>query len=185
MTTIKELTQDLHTELESLPFNVKMFRGDQTPTERRMYISGWLPIFKRLDPHVPEPLRRTQSLLKAQKALGHIEPPALSAYGYRHYLDGWHARNNRSLNGHIYLNYMGFLFGGQIMKKRYPESSQMYEFDDVVYWREYIREHYVDMSEEFVYEVRQGFRMHINISEELGTFNNVKVGEDDESQRVA
>jgi len=172
-TSIKELTQDLHTELESLPFNQKMFSGDQTDIERRMYIAGWLPIFKRLDSHVPEPLRRTEKLLEAQNALGHKEPPALSAWGYTHYLDGWHARNNRSLNGHIYLNYMGFLFGGQIMKKRYPNTSQMYEFDDVVFWRDYIREHYVDMSEEFVYEVKQGFRMHINISTELGKINNV------------
>ena len=185
MSSIKELTQDLHTELESIPFNVKMFKGEQTTFERQQYVASWIPIFKVLDPHVSEPLRRLAPLLKAQDALGHKAPPALGSHGYAHYLTGWHQRNNRSLKGHIYLNYMGFLYGGQIMKKRYPESSQMYEFGDLVYWREYIRENYVDMSEEFVYEVKQGFRMHINICNELGRVNNVKMGDDDSPRKIA
>lgn len=166
--SIKDLTADLHEELEAKPFNQKMFRGDLNFFDRKVYIASWMPIFKHLDPHVPDGMKRVPSLKEALKTLGgYPEPPVLPAHGYAHYLGGWHARNERSLNGHIYLNYMGFMYGGQIMKKKYPQSSQMYEFDDINYWRQYVRDTYVDMSEEFVYEVKAGFRMHLNICDEL------------------
>lgn len=183
--SIKELTADLHDELEAKPFNKKMFAGQLTKFERQVYIASWIPIFKQLDPYVPDEMKRVHSLEAAQESLGHPEPPVLDVWGYVHYLNGWHARNNRSLNGHIYLNYMGFMYGGQIMKKKYPQSSQMYEFDDINYWRQYVRDTYVDMSEEFVYEVKNGFRMHLNICDELARVCHVKMGDDGQSFAVA
>lgn len=165
--TIRDLTHDLHEELESLPANQKLFRGEQTDFDRKVYLASWEKIFKFLDQYVPEGLRRAEACREAIAGLGgYREPPTCGSIAYVHYLR-W-VKDNDLLNGHIYLNYMGMLFGGQIMKKKYPTSAQVYEFDDVVYWRQYIRDNYVDMSEQFIHEVKQGFKMHISIGDELG-----------------
>lgn len=171
MLSIKELTQDLHTELEDLPFNQKMFRGEQTPFERKSYIVSQLKIFKVLDTYVPERLRRVRALEGSIERLrGYPAVPMCSALRYAHYMRGAYTNDIPNVNAHIYLNYMGFLYGGQIMKKRYPTSAAMYQFDDPVMWREYIRANHIEMTDDFVSEVRTGFEMQINISRELNTY---------------
>lgn len=173
MFSIKELTQDLHTELEALPSNQKMFRGEQTVSERKTYIASQLKIFQVLDTYVPERLRRVRALESATESLGgYSRLPTLASVAYAHYLTGAHTYGIvPNINAHIYLNYMGFLYGGQIMKKRYPTSAAMYQFDDPVMWREYIRANHIEMNDEFVSEVRTGFKMQIAISKELETYN--------------
>lgn len=58
------------------------------------------------------------------------------------------------------------------MKKRYPDTSTLYEFDDIVEKRAYIRERIVEdynapFYQQFVHEVKVGFKWHIAISKEL------------------
>ena len=47
---IKQATKTLHESLELLPFNQKMFRGEQTDQERTAYLLSNLEIFEILDP---------------------------------------------------------------------------------------------------------------------------------------
>lgn len=170
MSFIREATNDLHTELEALPFNVKMFKGEQTDEERRAYLTSNKYIFTALDPHVPPELRRLKAIEKDLKVLGGPSNFVLgSSIDYSYYLQH-HCEN---IGAHIYLNYMGFMYGGQIMKKRYPTSASMYEFDEIEAKREYIREQVCEDTEEFVNEVRNGFHWHINISKELGRYFRV------------
>lgn len=168
--SIKEKTDDLHTELESLPFNQKMFRGEQTREERISYLASWLPIFEILDPKVPADLRRYAHIANdLDKLGGSLNDASIRVVDYIDYFNTKHRLNNSLFDGHIYLNFMGFMYGGQIMKKRYPDSSSMYEFNNIEHWRDYIRKNYVDAEDSwFVHEVRTGFLMHINISKDLG-----------------
>lgn len=172
MASIKELCADLHDELEAVPFNQKMFRGEQTIAERKSYLASWKPIMKFLDPMVPTPMRRWENIKNDLKASGpghHV--PVTSSYAYLHHID---SLKGKEYHGHVYLNYMGFMFGGQIMKKRYPDTASLYEFDDIVYWRDYVRKHYVHVEDEkFVQQVKKGFQMHIAMSRELGRLHNV------------
>jgi hypothetical protein len=63
---------------------------------------------------------------------------------------------------------MGFLYGGQIMRKRYPDTSSLYDFEDLSYCRTYIRENHVFAEHDFyVKEVSSAFRWHIEISKQL------------------
>tara|TARA_R110002153_G_scaffold193233_2_gene346603 strand:- start:448 stop:1038 length:591 start_codon:yes stop_codon:yes gene_type:complete len=186
---IKEYTQDLHTQLEALPFNQRMFKGEQTDIERMAYIYANIEIFEELDWHVPFSLKRLDSLKDAyavlndrlstvdissmHSALNFINLPGISTIqAYKHYLK--HVCTD--LRPHIYLNYMGFMFGGQIMKKRYPVSAGMYEFDNIDWCRSHIRESVQPQSfdtepygypQQFVHEVKVGFRFHIAITQNL------------------
>jgi hypothetical protein len=176
--SIKHLTADLHDALEALPFNVKMFEGNQSDMERAYYLASNRIIFDILDPHVPEGFRRSSAIDKDMAALDHspyggsmglaMDSPPMMTMGYKMYLENI----CENLNAHIYLNYMGFMFGGQIMKKRYPDTSTLYEFDDIVEKRAYIRERIVEdynapFYQQFVHEVKVGFKWHIAISKEL------------------
>jgi len=176
MTTIKIATKTLHDELEALPFNKKMFAGDQTKAERAVYLCSNLEIFEALDPHVPEDMRRADLIEKDLGVLGEpfADAPA-TTFAYRTYLENVCT----DLRPHIYLNYMGFMYGGQIMKKRYPQSASLYEFDDIEGKREYIRQRVCETYDSphfrpFVSEVETGFRWHIGISKEMGEYFNVE-----------
>ena len=177
MTSIKDLCADLHDELEAVPFNQKMFRGEQTPAERKSYLAAWLPIMEFLDTKVPVPMRRTDRI---RVDLGRVDTPFISCpmkmpLEYITHMKQDNEKHGNGFDGHLYLNYMGFMFGGQIMKKRYPETASLYEFDDIVHWREYVRRFYVHVTDEaYVEQVREGFRMHIDISKELGHWHDVE-----------
>lgn len=176
MSNIKDATKTLHDRLEALPFNKKMFEGNQTNAERAVYLCSNLEIFEVLDPHVPKEMRRSSLI---EEDLGVLAEPFADAprttIAYRTYLE----KVCDDLRPHIYLNYMGFMFGGQIMRKRYPESASLYEFDDIEGNREYIRQRVCETYNSphwrsFVDEVKNGFRWHIGISKELGEYFNVE-----------
>ena len=189
MTVIKEKTDDLHTALEDLPFNQKLFRGELTALERSAYLQTHYHIFSTLDKHVSSDLKRAHYILRDIAVLPKYVMPKYSELSeYIRHLTGYQLRDTEIIssaardgnerqetlapacdpNPHIYLNYMGLMFGGQIMRKRYPETSQLYEFNDLVALRAYIREEVCSETQEFIDEVRLGFQFQINISTALG-----------------
>jgi hypothetical protein len=175
MSNLRDATKTLHDRLESLPFNKRMFEGNQTNAERATYLCSNLEIFEVLDPHVPVNMRRSSLI---EEDIGKLNEAFADApqttFAYRTYLE----KVCDDLRPHIYLNYMGFMFGGQIMKKRYPQAASMYEFDDIEAQREYIRQRICESYNSphwntFVSEVKVGFKWHIGISKELGEYFNV------------
>ena len=167
MSTIKEKTQTLHDLLEDVPFNKKMFRGEQTVSERKSYLSMHHSIFEVLDPFVPVELRRTKIIEQDMKRLGGMR--AAKPLGVNDYIQT--ILTSDRIDGHLYLNYMGLLFGGQVMKKHYPTSSELYEFENIKGAREHIREnHQYGIENETWYEeqVKDAFRFHIEMSSSLG-----------------
>ena len=168
---IKEATQDLHTALEEVEFNVGMFKGEHSLLDRWRYLTMWKEVFSSLDPEVPEALQRCGKIRKDLDALYEHSPFAMLpmnspeiVYDYIETI-----ATTECMSAHIYLNYMGFLYGGQIMKKLYKNTSSMYEFDDIKGAREFIRAEYVpeEYDEEFVQEVRCAFQYHIDIAKAL------------------
>jgi hypothetical protein len=175
MSNLRDATKTLHDRLESLPFNKRMFEGNQTNAERATYLCSNLEIFEVLDPHVPVNMRRSSLI---EEDIGKLNEAFADApqttFAYRTYLE----KVCDDLRPHIYLNYMGFMFGGQIMKKRYPQAASMYEFDDIEAQREYIRQRICESYNSpewnpFVSEVKVGFKWHIGISQQLGEYFNV------------
>lgn len=164
---IKSATQDLHTELENVPFNQRMFRGKQTPLERMNYVLGWQLIFAELDLQVPEFLRRSEYI---NLDLANLKVDGQAPQAAKEYANS--IKRSENTSAHIYLNYMGFLYGGQIMRKHYPETSCLYTFDDLVYARQWIRDNHVfDEQQFYVDEVRTAFKAHIEISKQLDEMN--------------
>jgi len=171
MSTIKLATKELHEDLERCSFNQKMFRGEQTRAERADYLLSWYEIFKILDKRVPSELHRCAHITYD---LDHLKMTSSSVplytHGYCTYLESF----CKNIKAHIYVNYMGLLYGGQIMKKRYPEfPTEIYNFDDIESSREYIREQIVEDTEDFITEANHAFRWHIAISSELSETHSI------------
>ena len=161
--TIRDRTKDLHDEVENLPFTRAMIEGKHKPHERSAWLMSQFQAFKVLDDHVPLVLKRAL-ILKNDIVKLPLSVPAVASNSYARYLT-----NVQNPNPHIYLNYMGLLFGGQILKKFYPTSSSVYEFDQSINeLRDMIRSNYVQDTDEYIEEVKTGFRYQIKIASELG-----------------
>lgn len=175
MSIIKLATKELHEDLERMPFNQKMFRGEQTRAERADYLLSFYEIFKILDQHVPRELHRCAHIaydLDSLKLPDSSVP--MYTHGYCTYLESI----CENLKPHIYVNYLGLLYGGQIMKKRYPEfPTEIYVFDDVESSRQYIREQIIEDTDEFILEAKHAFRWHIAIAMELSESHAIPLQE--------
>lgn len=178
--SVRDETQDLHTELEQVPWNIHMFKGDQTETQRLSYLRVWQRIFAHLDPMVPPFLQRSQKILADMTKLEEHGVAYVNFAPDSYVTDYCDCMKQSPYPAaHVYLNYMGFLYGGQIMKKRYPDSSSLYEFDDVVYARNWVREYAIPAEDHKTYpayitEVRDAFEYHIAISHQLGILHHVE-----------
>jgi len=165
MSIIRNGTKELHEEVERLPFNQKMIRGEQSRAERADYLMSFYEIFKVLDKHVPKELQRCAHICYDldRLKLKTSEVP-MYTHGYCTYLEAL----CEDLKPHIYANYLGLMYGGQIMKKRYPEfPTEIYVFDDIESSKEYIREQIIEETDEFILEANHAFRWHIAIALEL------------------
>tara|TARA_R110000782_G_scaffold243400_1_gene330020 strand:+ start:283 stop:807 length:525 start_codon:yes stop_codon:yes gene_type:complete len=165
---IREATIDLHNAVEETEFAKKMIAGTLTKQGYVIYLNAQYLIFNAMEqygeyvlPHVSLP--RKQSIIDDLKSLdeeatGFNMPK--SAYKYSDYVLG--AIDKVDRNSHIYLNYMGMMFGGGIVAKNGYSAGNLYKFEDRSDIIKSIRE--LELS---VDEVNQGFRYHIEIFEEI------------------
>ena len=163
---LRDSVKDLHDKLEATPFAIRMFEGKLTPEERKSYYASQKPIFEYLDQHVCSTyLERAPIFQHDMDAIPLEVNTPIATHTYVSHLKN----RAKSLDSHHYVNYMGLLFGGQIMKKMYPQTT-IYEFPrPVVQCRELIRnQHCHTINSEFIEEARQGFQFQINIFTELG-----------------
>ena len=81
---------------------------------------------------------------------------------------GNHLTNQKigELMPHVYLNYMAFMFGGQIIKNKIPGSGRIYDFDDIKELVTYIR---IQQQDDWSDEVNKGYDFLIKIYDELQT----------------
>jgi len=90
-----------------------------------------------------------------------LEIPDNATLKYVDYLMGL---DQKTINAHIYLNYLAIMFGGQMMKANTPGAGNMYEFDNMMECAGTIR---AIQSDEWADEVNKGFDFMIGIFKEL------------------
>jgi len=166
MKPLKEATYDKHKKAEKLLFNVKMIKGELNKEQYSNYLLSQLSIFSTIEdnfelPH--EGLRRKEAITKDLKELGVNDLSDVDKYTltYTEYLSGL---TQEDINPHIYLNYMGIMFGGQMLKEMVPGPGNMYEFDDIMGSLGSIR---AIQKDEWADEVNKGFDYIIDIFQEL------------------
>jgi heme oxygenase len=166
MKPLKEATHDKHKEAERMLFNVAMFKGELTNEQYTKYLISQLEIFSAIEENFEMPhegLKRKYAVIEDLKSLGvrQLEIPDNATLKYVDYLMGL---DQKTINAHIYLNYLAIMFGGQMMKANTPGAGNMYEFDNMMECAGTIR---AIQSDEWADEVNKGFDFMIGIFKEL------------------
>lgn len=172
MTSLKELTWDSHKKAETTQLSKELAKNTISPQLYCDLVYTQYQIFSAIENRVNF---STSCLPRAQHALDDWtniklslpkDLPAIDAY-----LNRIRTCDDRQIWGHIYVNYMGLLFGGQIIKKqiggRFPTS--LFDFDDAQSCIAEIRQNTgVDLAD----EANLSFNMIVDYYNEL--YNNYK-----------
>jgi heme oxygenase len=166
MKPLKEATHDKHKEVERMPFNVKMFKGELTNEQYAQYLTSQLGIFSIIEDNFEMPhegLKRKYAVSKDISSLniGRTIKTDEATLRYVNYLKDL---DQETVNAHIYLNYLAIMFGGQMMKRVTPGDGNMYEFEDMNESAAHIR---AIQKDEWADEVNRGFDFMIDIMGEL------------------
>jgi heme oxygenase len=167
MLPLKEATNTKHKQAERMPFNVRMFRGLLSKNEYLLYLLQQFEVFQAIEktglPHASlKRLEKVQEDINELVAQGHATGVVLdSTRGYVEYL---RSLSYDQLLPHIYLNYMGIMFGGQMIKKAVPSAGKMYDFDDM---QEAVQAISAVQKDEWAEEVNKGFDFIIEIFDTL------------------
>lgn len=170
MASIKEQTSELHTKVEETAFAKKMAKGKLSKQEYVRYLNAQYLIFRSLEdynayaelPH--RDLNRRKRIVDDFHSIGLTpdgEVMPVTAFHYVNYI--YSIEDQRRWNAHVYLHYLGMMFGGALMAEHAPTAGHIYEFHNRTECIKSIRELDIDVN-----EVKTGFKWQIKIFEELG-----------------
>lgn len=171
---IREATIELHNAVEETAFAKKMIEGKLTKEDYVRYLNTQWVIFNAMESREflnnefsfvqkNESVRRLESIEDDLAFLGErvdgIHMPA-TAFDYANFLSS--LTDEVEQNSHIYLNYMGMMFGGGIVAKNNYSEGNLYKFDSRTETIAAIRS--LEVSADYV---NQGFQFHIDIFNDL------------------
>lgn len=169
MTTLKDLTHDLHEKAEAHPFTQDLLSGNIQPAPYATLLANQLVMYTELELLCVnrglliglEGISRKDKILQDIIELNqpvHILP---STAEFVQYLQ---TCSDSQLMAHMYVKHMGDLYGGQILKSRVPGSGHMYEFDHRSELIAALRSRLtIDMAD----EAREGFQRTLNLFDEI------------------
>jgi heme oxygenase len=149
--SLKELTQEKHTEAEKTEFASLLLSGNISKEQYANYLYQMLLIYNSLELSAKkvglldelDDVRRSPNIYKDLIELSgtnHGLTWLPEAVEYHTYLLSLGEANDRNkIMAHIYVRHMGDLYGGQMIKKKVPGSGKFYEFKDPVALKESIR----------------------------------------------
>ena len=143
MSTLKELTAEVHAEAESQPFIKSIFSGNVDKEKYRDYVFQLIHLYGVLealgDAHNifegMEDLKRANAAQRDWSELCEGIPTTVfnikqSTLNYLQYLDSI-KDDHKKLLAHVYVRHMGDMFGGQQLAKLTPGNGHMYKFEDI------------------------------------------------------
>jgi heme oxygenase len=171
---IREETIELHKAAEETLFAKKMIEGKLTKDEYVRYLNAQWLIFNEMEKrHIlqdefsfirkNESIRRLNAIEDDLASLGERVDGAYmpsSSFTYANFLNS--LTDEVEQNSHIYLNYMGMMFGGGIVAKNNYSEGNLYKFDNRTEVIASIRA--LEVSPIYV---NQGFKFHIDIFNDL------------------
>lgn len=164
---LKESTAELHSKAEKMEFNQKMIKGELSENEYLNYLHQQSVIFAIIEQHkLPHSnLARENKIFEDIKELeSEVNSKTLHLESTKEYGNYLQSLNDEEILPHIYLNYLGLAYGGQMMKTKVPGSGKMYDFDNMMECIGTIR---AVQKDEWSDEVNKGFKFIINILNEL------------------
>lgn len=173
---VKEATKELHDKVEETVFAQRLLSGDYDEDDYVRYLNAQYVIFDAMENHfeyrIPnDALHRCEAIEKDLMSLGKRPSRLITPYSacrYADYILGVDEWSEEQRNSHVYLNYLGMMFGGSIVSKGVPTPGYMYKFESRQECIKNIRELDLDVE-----QVKEGFRYQIELMEELERIKHV------------
>ena len=143
MSTLKELTADVHAEAESQPFIKSIFAGNVDKDKYTSYLYQLVHVYSLMELLASnhsifdgiENLKRAKLAQKDWVELCEgigttVFTVNKSTLKYLQYIDSI-KDDPKKLLAHVYVRHMGDLFGGQQLAELTPGNGHMYKFEDI------------------------------------------------------
>ena len=175
--SLRELTQEKHTEAEQTAFAGLLLSGNITTEQYAKYLYQMLLIYNSLEmtahkfgllEELPDLRRAPQIYLDLIELVGKNYncgwvPEAVEYHKYL--LSLANGANRDKVMAHVYVRHMGDLYGGQMIAGKVPGSHKFYEFKDPTGLKALIRERLDDSMGD---EANVAFDHAIKIMRALG-----------------
>lgn len=140
MSSLKDLTLEVHQRAERTSFASKLIKG-LTPDEYYRYLYNQYMIYSILESAAERVLSDIKDIFRADRIYADLRElenehqientanllmPVVREYE-KHVMN----LDRNGLLAHIYVRHFGDMYGGQMIKKRNPGSGTMYDFDNV------------------------------------------------------
>jgi heme oxygenase len=165
MKTLKESTADIHKKAEETALSKELISGNISEDTWLTYLSNIIHVHMVIE---SRGLIEKQEVLRTGKIgldLGSIDSAHLrlkkSTIEYCQYLE---ELPDNKLWAHIYVHYLGHLYGGQYIKKNIKWSSNFLDFEDHKGCIEYLREKTEDVKPK---EAKVAFEWIIKIYDDI------------------
>jgi heme oxygenase len=165
MATLRELTQASHDAIEELPLNKSIFDGSITEKQWTLLLHQKYHLYKYIESRIelPENLRREERLFEDCNKL-----PRVLLGATHKYLEHLQSLDDAAIWGHLYVHYMGELFGGQMLKKMVPyENKSHMDFESRKELVDYMRAELAGREEELADEANLGFKLSMDLYDEI------------------
>lgn len=143
MATLKEVTRQVHDEAENSNWGKLLISGNITKNQYAHYLYNLLEVHQAIESRgiitMPEVLRVKHIINDIESLDSSVVPGALdSTWNYIDYLNKLPVE---MVWCHIYCHYLGYMYGGQVIKKAIPFQTNMLDFEKRQECVTYIREH--------------------------------------------
>lgn len=152
---IRELTREAHISAESHPLNQKFISGSISNYDYNIYIFQRSLVIRYLDNFLPDQFTRSEYFIKDLPE-GFEFPVLSSTLNYLHHIQNL---DEEFIIAHIYVNYMGDLHGGQIIRANNPNRENHHlNFDSISdYFIQHIRNRMMGRDEVLAVEANAAF----------------------------
>lgn len=142
MTSLREVTREAHDEAENTPWGKLLVSGNMSKKQYVHYLYNLLEIHQAIESRgvitKPEVLRVPHIINDIEATDKETSPITLDSTWK--YIDHLRQLPNEKLWAHIYCHYLGYMYGGQMIKKAISYPTTMLDFDDRTACIAYIRE---------------------------------------------
>lgn len=166
MTDLKTITRDIHTAAEETEFSKMLITGDLSRDEYATFLANQLEAYQAIERRglitMPALLRVPNIIADINELSPDSKPRVVDAtWRYVNYI----AKLPDDLVwAHIYVRYLGDLFGGQMIKKSITWPTTSLDFNDRLACIAYLREHTATADPS---EAVAAFKWVIDIYEEM------------------
>lgn len=173
MSSLKELTWEVHQRAERTEFARKLLKG-LSPEDYYRYIYNQYFIYMCLEEKAKHYFPNLTDLFRAEKIYQDLRElelqfnihstlsticPVVKDYE-KHIM----SLDQKGLLAHLYVRHFGDMYGGQMIKKRNPGSGKMYEFKNIEELKNTVRSM---LSDDMSDEANRCFEFAIQLFEEL------------------